>query len=192
MIVAIGCFPDELILSCGGMLIKNAEKDDAEIKIILIENPNLSKKKIKIQEFIEKIRIKTHVVEGFDFSAITQNNVNLIQNIIRKYKPDTIIIPYNKSKKKENRILGSSSILAGREINNILMYEVGEKTDFSPTVFLDIKNVNKIKNNWFYSLDITQKSRLKKMLDVYNKTNKKYKLKIKFIEPHQSFRMVLD
>ena len=191
MIIAIGCSPNELILLCGGTLIKNAKKDDSDIIIILANNLDL-KKKSKIQELIGKIKIKTHIVDDFDLCTITQNNVNLIQSIIKKYNPDTIIIPYNKSKKKENRILGASSILAGRQIPNILMYEMSEKSDFSPTVFQDIKDVNEIKNKWLYSLDATQKDRSKKILDAFNKTNKKYKLNLNFIEPYQSFRLVFD
>ena len=72
------------------------------------------------------------------------------------------------------------------------MYELKNNSDFTPTIFYDIKNNYKIKNNWLYSLDKNKKNDFKKNIDTFNKNNKKFNLNIKLFEPLQSFRTVLN
>jgi predicted metal-dependent hydrolase len=190
-ITAIGCSLDEIILSCGGLLANAIKKGD-NVNLVIANYKKVLNKNYTTKELEEKFGITINSIDEFDFSQVTQNNVKLIQNILEKYKPEKLIIPFNKSSKKENCILGSSSILAGRKIKNILMYELKKNTDFTPTIFHDIKNNYKIKNTMLYSLDKNKKSDFKKNIDTFNKNNKKFELKIKLFEPLQSFRMVLN
>lgn len=190
-ITAIGCSLEEIILSCGGLLI-NSTKIGNAVNLIIADDKGTSNKKYAIQELKEKYGIIINNIDKFDFSLVTQNNVKLIQNILEKNTPETIIIPYNKSRKKNNQILGSSSILAGRQIKNIIMYELKKNSNFTPTLFYDLKNIHKIKNTLLYSLDKSKKSYFKKNIQSFNKNNEKFFLKIKFFEPLQSFRTVLN
>ena len=190
-ITAIGRSLDEIILSCGGLLINSTKKGDV-VNLVIVDDKSTSNKKNTIQELREKYGIIINNIDKFDFSIVTQNNVKSIQNILEKNIPETIIIPYNKSRKKDNQILGSSSILAGRKIKNILMYELKKNSTFTPTMFYDLKNIHKIKNILLNSLDKSKKSYFKKNIEFINKNNKKFFLKIKFFEPLQSFRTVLN
>ena len=190
-ITAIGRSLDEIILSCGGLLINSTKKGDV-VNLVIVDDKSTSNKKNTIQELKEKYGIIINNIDKFDFSIVTQNNVKSIQNILEKNIPETIIIPYNKSRKKDNQILGSSSILAGRKIKNILMYELKKNSTFTPTIFYDLKNIHKIKNILLNSLDKSKKSYFKKNIEFINKNNKKFFLKIKFFEPLQSFRTVLN
>lgn len=190
-ITAIGSSLEEIILSCGGLLI-NSTKNGNAVNLVIVDDKSASHKKNTMQELKEKYGIIINNIDKFDFSLVTQNNVKSIQNILEKNIPETIIIPYNKSRKKDNQILGSSSILAGRKIKNILMYELKKNSNFTPTMFYDLKNIHKIKNSLLYSLDKSKKSYFKKNIEFINKNNKKFFLKIKFFEPLQSFRTVLN
>lgn len=146
----------------------------------------------KIQKTIEKSGIEINMIENFDFLITTQNNVKLIQKYIDKYKPDTIIIPHNKSKKKEKSVLGSSSILAGREIKNILMYETDKIIDHTPTIFHKIHDVEKTKIQWINMFNENQKNIYKLFLKKIQGINKKNSSEYEKIEPYHSFRMVLE
>ena len=190
-ITVTGCSLEEIILSCGGSLIKTIKNGD-KVNLIIADCKNIPNKQHAIKELKKKYGMELNSIDKFNFSLVTQNNVKLIQNIFKKNVPNIIIIPFIKSRKKNNRILGLSSILAGRQTKNILMYELKKNTNFFTTVYHDIKNVNKIKNSWLYSLDKSKKNNFKKNIDIFNKNNKKYLLKIKFFEPLQSFRMVLN
>jgi len=189
-IVAIGSSLEEIIISCSGTLINNT-KNGGKTNIIITNIQKNTKEKNGIKKTIEKIGIKISIIESFDFLITTQNNVKLIQKIIKKYKPDTLIIPHYKSKKKENGVLGTSSILAGRQIKNILMYGSGNNKH-SPTVFQSIENENKIKTQWVNTLNKGQRKLFRLFLEKVDKINKDYKLKQKHIELYHSFRMVLE
>lgn len=190
-ITAIGCSLEEIILSCGGFLIKSNKKGH-KVNLVIAYGKKTSNKEYPAEELKKKYGIVLERLDKFNFSLVAQDNVNLIQNVLEKNTPETIIIPYNKSRKKDNRILGLSSILAGRKIKNILMYELKKNTNFNPTIFHDIKNNNKTKNKWLYSIDKRKEMHFKKNIDIINKNNKRYKLNIEFFEPLQSFRMVLN
>ena len=189
-VVIIGCSLEEIIISCGGTLIKNIKTGEKSSLIITKQKNTIEEN--KLQRRMEKMGIKITVMKNFDFFTTTQNNVNLIYNGIEKNKPDTIIIPHNKSKKKENSVLGSSSILAGRQIKNILMYETEITLDKFPTIIQNIEKVNKIK---MQLIDILCKNRQNKFnffLKKVKKIIKEFDLKQKSIEPYHSFRMVLE
>jgi len=188
--VAIGCSLEEIIISCSGTLINNI-KNGGKTCIIITNIQKNTKEKNLIKKTIENIGIKINIIERFDFLITTQNNVKVIQKIIKKYKPDTLIIPHYKSKKNENRVLGRSSILAGRQIKNILMYETGNNKH-SPTVFQSIENENKIKTQWVNTINKSQRKLFRLFLEKVDKINKDYKLKQKHVEPYYSFRMVLE
>ena len=190
-ITVIGFSLDEIVLSCGGMLVNTIKKGN-NVNLIIPNYKSISNEPHNTKELEKKFGITINYLDEFDFSLVTQNNVKSIQKILEKYATEKLVIPYNKSKKKENRILGSSSILAGRKIKNIMMYDLKNNSAFIPTIFYDIKNSHKIKNTLLYSLDKNKKSDFKKNIDTFNKNNKKYNLKIKLFEPFQSFRMVLN
>jgi len=189
-IVAIGCSLEDIIISCSGTLINNTKKG-GETNIIITNIQKNAKEKNGIKKKIEKIGIKITIIQSFDFLITTQNNVKVIQKIIKKYKPDMLIIPHYKSKKNENRVLGRSSILAGRQIKNILMYGTGNNKH-SPTVFQSIENENKTKTQWVNTLNKSQRKLFRLFLEKVDKISKDYKLKQKHVEPYHSFRMVLE
>jgi hypothetical protein len=73
-------------------------------------------------------------VENFDYSDVTQHNVNLLTAFVKSVSVFLILSPYFDAVDKKLRILGQSSILAYRDIPNILMYEVERNRQFKPSV----------------------------------------------------------
>jgi electron transfer flavoprotein alpha subunit len=187
-IVVIGDSLEEIIVSCGGTMIENI-KNGGNANIIVTNEQTY---KNKIQKTIEKSGINVNVIKNFDFLITTQNNVKLIQKYLEKYKPDTIIIPHNKSKKKKKSVLGSSSILAGRQIKNILMYETDKMFNHTPTIFHKIQDVEATKIQWINMFNENQRNTYKLFLNKINDLNKKNELKQEKIEPYHSFRMMLE
>ena len=189
-IVAIGHLLEQTVLSCGGILLKNIE-NGGKSNLIILRDKKVSNENKKINGFHEKFKVTIHSKENFDFSNVTQRNVVLIKKLIDKNSPETIIIPFNRSNSKKNRIISQSSILAGRNIKNILMYEKNENCSYLPTIFENTKNVYERKIEW---LNCITKSKIffAKDQENFNKKNKKYGINLKKFEPLQSQRLVLN
>lgn len=77
---------------------------------------------------------KVYHIENFDYSDVTQHNVNLLAAFVKSASVFLILAPYFGAVNKKQRILGQSSILAYRETPNILMYEMDQNRQFKPSV----------------------------------------------------------
>ena len=191
--IVVIAFPEDFLVCCSGTMIQQLENRNEVILLII--------KKQKSPEFlsiINKIKknmksIKIEILQKLDLSTITQYNVNHIQNFINKYNPDLVIIPFNKAKDIERRILSSSSVLSCRGISNILMYDVQKNPLFVPSIFYNITNNIEKKQQMCTNIkndEIKQNfMRLTKSSDIKNKITD---AKIKFFEPYQSLRIILD
>ena len=189
-ILAIGTDPRDLQTNCIGTLEKFINSGHS-VTLIIAYNKKQPRLSNTIKESYKNSGIsKVHFVTNFDFSKVTQNNVNLINSIIDKINPSIAVIPSIKSCDKKKIVLAKSSILACRKIKNILIYKTGKKETFSPDVFF-ITSTNFSPNK---ILSIHQKNISKKnfektsnpahMLYHFNSTDKN-------IESFESHRMVL-
>jgi len=133
-IIAIGTVSQDLQTSCVGTFEKFINSGHA-VTLIIADNKKQPKLNNTIKNLYKNSGIsKIHFVTSFDFSKVTQNNVNLINSIIDKINPSLVVIPNMKSSDKRKSVLAKSSILACRKIKNILMYKTGKKDTFSPNV----------------------------------------------------------
>lgn len=98
-----------------------------------------SKKEVRAtrneKRFIEDSGIQNvYHVKNFDYSDVTQHNVNLLTAFVNSASVFLILSPYFGALNKKLRVLGQSSILAYREIPNVLMYELERNMQFKPSV----------------------------------------------------------
>ena len=191
--IIIICFPEDFILCCSGTLLKQIQKGH-EVILLTIKKKNSSRHISKINELFNDNKLgQIEFLKDLDLSTITQDNVKKIQIFIDKFKPDMVIMPFNKAKNNKRKILGSSSILACRKISNIMMYEIQENSLFTPSIFFNISINYKRKLELCHGT-ITNKSKqhfskLIKSLKIKNKISHN---KTKSYEPYQSFRILLD
>ncbi|HET6457650.1 MAG TPA: hypothetical protein VFG24_02080 [Nitrosopumilaceae archaeon] len=190
-ILAIGTDPLDLQTNCAGMFEKFINSGHS-VTLIIADNKKQPRLSNTIKELYKNSGIsKVHFVTNFDFSKVTQNNVNLINSIIDKINPSIAVIPSIKSCDKKKIVLAKSSILACRKIKNILIYKTGKKETFSPDVFF-IPSTNSLQNK---ILSSHQKKNISKKN--FGKTSNPAHVLYRFnstdkgIESFESHRMVL-
>jgi hypothetical protein len=83
---------------------------------------------------------ETYFADGFDYSSVTQHNADLINSFIKVSNPSIIIMPSWQSPNYTRKILGKTSLIAGRQIGTIWMYEIDDSTDYIPTVFIPLSS----------------------------------------------------
>lgn len=145
-ILAIGPHPDDIEFGCGGTLLRCAKNGHQIYLLVLTKgeyggNPKIRQKE---QEKSAKI-IKAKILwGGYKDTEITfgKKLIDLIENIIKKVKPEIIFTPYFNDTHQDHRNVSQATNTATRYIHNVLFYEVPTTIDFAPTsVFVDIGEV---------------------------------------------------
>ena len=152
-IVAICSTLSDFEISCYNTIQKFRNSDNSINLIILKDKKSNVKRFSKTDEFYNKLGISNiYAVENFNYSKVTQENVNLINLIIEKIKPSLVIIPFISTSDKIKKVLAKSSLLACRKVSSILMYETTKNKKFVPNVFCAIDKKLKRKNNSLSSI----------------------------------------
>lgn len=194
-ITCIGCLPLDLEIGSFGTLSKYM-KCGYQVHIIIVAGDNKDWTKLtldKLKESCEKTRISdVHFADGFDYAAVTQENVSILGSIIKKIKPSIVIMPFWKAFNEKRKILARSSLVACRGIGNILMYEIDKNTHFLPSVYITISDEIPLKISCLqqYSSGDNYRSMLRKI----NAQNRFYTKKVGInipTEVFESHRMLL-
>ena len=142
-VIAICSTPVDLELCCFGTLLK-CIRDGNEVNIIIANNDNTYTTERRIKkpsESYKKIGIsEVYLTNRFDYSSITQRNVQVLRSFLEKIVPSLAIIPFNNTFNLKRKILAHSSLIACHGIENILMYELDENPDFVPDTYLTISD----------------------------------------------------
>ena len=166
-IIAIGGMPLDLEIGCFGTLYKYI-KYGHEVYLIVVGKTNWAAKNLKtLKESSKEIGVtEIYHVERFDYSSITQDNVNVLRSFIEAIMPSLAILPFTKASHPRRKNLAKSSLLACREIENILMYESNMNTNFSPNVYSLIDNETPVKESCIeaYARDASAKKKIKKKI----------------------------
>jgi len=150
-ILAIGPHPDDFEYGCGGTLYKMS-KQGHKIHLLIMTNGQMGgnvKVRRKEQEASAKIlNAKLFWGNYKDTEVpIEKSTINLIENHIKKIKPDMIFTPFPNDTHQDHRHVSQATITATRYVKNVLFFEVPTTVSFEPaSVFVDIGNVLKDKS----------------------------------------------
>jgi len=140
-IVAIGSTLLDIEIGCSNTLQKFVKLGHSVSLVIPRDKHWKENQKIEQDDIGTKLKISNiYRVENFDYSKITQLNVNLIKSLIGRIKPSVAIIPFINNSDKMKKILAKSAILACRNVETILMYENSKNSNFLPNVYLVTNN----------------------------------------------------
>jgi hypothetical protein len=141
---------------------------------------------------------KTEFIEDFDQSQTTQSNVKVLCNIIESTDPFLVIIPSTLTSDRNRRVLAGSSVLATRQVRNVLMYDVDLNNPYhQPNVFYRIKEQNELKMDCLRSYSRIS-SMKKSLIKTIQTTTRLHKVNARSAhtnvptEAFQSHRMVLN
>lgn len=185
-ILVLAPHADDEVLGCGGTIYKYSKKG-CQINVAVLTNANKGAEELFSKNLIKKIRkeaseankilnVKNLMFYDLPAPRLDQYPIykiaNLIQEILKKIKPDTIFIPSEKDMHVDHKIINQASMIATRPINNFIIkrvfaYETLSEThwgirfnnDFSPNYFERLSDLNiKFKKKSF----LKYKSQIKK------------------------------
>ncbi len=144
-VLAIGAHPDDIEVGCAGTLMKYS-KDGHEIFLLIItEGHKGGDAKLRKEEqykAAEVLKPKEVMWAGYKDTELSPNMNELIHDIetvLNKIQPDFTFTNFGDDTHQDHRALSRATVSATRYIKNVIFYETPTTLDFSPTVFVDIK-----------------------------------------------------
>ena len=144
-ILAIGAHPDDIEVGCAGTLLKYAKQGHEIYVLIMTEGHKGGDSSVRKEEQLRSAEIlkPREVIWGRYKDTELSPNMNQIiydiEEVLKKIKPDFTFVNFGEDTHQDHRALSRATVTASRYIRNVLFYEGPTTNDFSPTVFVDIK-----------------------------------------------------
>jgi LmbE family N-acetylglucosaminyl deacetylase len=158
-ILAFGAHPDDIEIGMGGTVAK-LNGMGYDVNLVVATLPNFVSTDTKEQRKIEAtMSAKVMGSKQPDFLDLSPDEIifnrkftTLIDQIIRKYKPEAIFTQWIGDSHQDHQALTRAVIAASRDSNNLFMYETtmpGGVTEsaFRPQLYVDISETLEIKKN---------------------------------------------
>ncbi|MFH1415973.1 MAG: PIG-L deacetylase family protein [Elusimicrobiota bacterium] len=142
-ILAIAPHPDDIEIGCGGTLLKLAGRYDIHL-LILTKGRIGGEGRVKEQEASAAILNASKIWWGeYEDTQIpyTRECIDFFEKTINEIDPAIIFINYYRDTHQDHRATANNLQSATRYRRNVLFYEVPTSIDFTPTVFMDIRDV---------------------------------------------------
>lgn len=144
-ILAIGAHPDDIELGCSGLLIKAAKNGHSVYLYNLTQGEKAGNPYQRIEEVRRSARYigaKAVYIDKFPDTqlSLTSDIINHIESCITLCKPDLVITHPMTDTHHDHRVVAEASIEAGRNVSNILSYEMPLTKGFDPHIYYDISD----------------------------------------------------
>jgi LmbE family N-acetylglucosaminyl deacetylase len=147
-ILAIGAHPDDIEVGCAGNLLKYAKAGcHHDIYLLVMTNGARGGEEAVRREEQERsaaiLGAKDLIWGGYDDTELSPHMNRMVSEIevmIRKICPDFIFVNCGNDTHQDHRSLSKATVSATRYVRNVLFYEVPTTVNFSPLVFVDIKD----------------------------------------------------
>ena len=145
-ILAIGAHPDDIEIGCSGTLLKYREKGFDIFLMILTDGQYGADKEVRRKEQVKSSSLlgaKKVFWGGYNDTRLPLDTelIRTIEDVLLDIEPHFIFVNYFDDTHQDHRHLVEATISATRYIKNVLFYEVPTTQNFSPNVFVDIKDV---------------------------------------------------
>jgi LmbE family N-acetylglucosaminyl deacetylase len=144
-ILAIGAHPDDIEVGCSGTLAKYARKGHDIYLLVMTEGHMGGEGTTRKKEQAKSAKIlkpRELFWGGYKDTLLTpQMNrmVHDIEAVIHKISPDFIFVHHQDDTHQDHRALAKATVSATRYIRNVLFFEGPTTQNFSPTIFVDIR-----------------------------------------------------
>ncbi len=144
-ILAIGAHPDDIECGCGATLLNYGANGHKLFLLVMTGGVMGGDADIRKKEQMNSAKImnvEEVIFGGFEDTLLTSNKelIELIENTMKKVKPDLIFANYFNDTHQDHRNLTQGVLSATRYAKNVLFYEGPTTQNFDPTVFSDIKD----------------------------------------------------
>lgn len=146
-IIAIGAHPDDIELGCGASLAK-LSNDGFDIYAIVLSagdkgNPKNKNRLLETRQALKELGVKESFFLDFEDTKLATNLSEIIINLEKIFKEVSqhtvikrIYTMYEEDRHQDHRAIYDASIVAFREVKQILCYETPSSTTlFNPRVF---------------------------------------------------------
>ena len=163
-VLAIGAHPDDIEVGCAGTLMKYSKYGHEIFLLIMTEGHKGGDAKLRREEqykAAEVLKPKEVMWAGYKDTELSPNMNELVHDIeivLNKIKPDFIFANYGDDTHQDHRALCRAIVSATRYVRNVLFYETPTTHDFSPTVFVNIRETIEEK----YSMLLAHQSQVMK------------------------------
>jgi LmbE family N-acetylglucosaminyl deacetylase len=144
-ILAIGAHPDDIEVGCSGTLAKYVKAGHDIYLLVMSEGHMGGKRAVRKKEQITSAKIlrpRELLWGGCEDTSLSLHMNKMVQDIetvLKKIAPDFIFVQHEEDTHQDHRSLAKATISATRYVRNVLFYEGPTTQNFSPTVFVDIK-----------------------------------------------------
>jgi LmbE family N-acetylglucosaminyl deacetylase len=144
-ILAIGAHPDDIEFGCGGTLLKYIRSGHDVYLLVMTEGHKggQAKQRRAEQKRAAEILKPQEVIWGpyrdTELSPRMNEMVQDIEAILERIQPHFTFVNYDEDTHQDHRALARAAVSATRYIRNVLFYEGPTSQNFSPTVFVDIR-----------------------------------------------------
>ena len=144
-VLAVGAHPDDIEAGCAGTLAKYSRMGHEVFMLVMTEGGMGGEGKTRREEQIASAEIigpRELIWGGYADTQLTPSTNQLVQTIegvIRRISPDFIFVHYGEDTHQDHRALAKATVSATRYVRNVLFYEGPTTENFSPTVFVEIK-----------------------------------------------------
>jgi len=144
-ILAIGAHPDDIEFGCGGTLLKYIRNGHNVYLLVMTEGHKggQAKQRMAEQHRSAEILKPEEVIWGSyrdtELSPKMNEMVHDIEAILDRVQPHFTFVHYDEDTHQDHRALAKAAVSATRYVKNVLFYEGPTSQNFSPTVYVDIR-----------------------------------------------------
>ncbi len=144
-ILAIGAHPDDIEFGCGGTLLKYIRKGHNVYLLVMTEGHKGGQAKLRRMEqksaaaILKPQEVIWGTYRDTELSPKMNEMVQDIEAILERVQPHFTFVNYDEDTHQDHRALAKAAISATRYVKNVLLYEGPTSQNFSPTVFVDIR-----------------------------------------------------
>lgn len=144
-ILAIGAHPDDIEVGCSGTLAKYVRKGHDIYLLVMTEGHMGGEGTTRKKEQAKSAKIlkpQELIWGGYKDTLLTPHMnqmVHDIEAVIKKISPDFIFVHHEDDTHQDHRALAKATVSATRYIRNVLFFEGPTTQNFSPTIFVDIR-----------------------------------------------------
>ncbi|MCX5829590.1 MAG: PIG-L family deacetylase [Deltaproteobacteria bacterium] len=144
-ILAIGAHPDDIEFGCGGTLLKYIRNGHDVYLLVMTEGHKGGQAKLRKmeQKCAAAILKPQEVIWGsFRDTELTPKMNEMVQDIeaiLGRIQPHFTFVNYAEDTHQDHRALAKAAVSATRYVKNVLFYEGPTSQNFTPTVFVDIR-----------------------------------------------------
>ncbi len=144
-ILAIGAHPDDIEAGCSGTLAKYAQNEHDIYLLVMTEGhmggegATRKKEQAKSAKILKARDLIWGAYKDTLLSPHMNQMVHDIEAVLKKIAPDFIFVHHEDDTHQDHRALAKATISATRYVRNVLFYEGPTTQNFSPTIYVDIK-----------------------------------------------------